>query len=300
MSATDALLAAALETAARGWPVFPARPGDKPPALRDWEARATSDPPRIRRAWTGPYAGCNIGIATGPAGLLVVDLDAPKPGQIPPEPWNREPGITTGEDVLAALAEHEGAAYPAGTYTVATPTGGRHLYFTAPQVPALRNTCGALGWLIDTRAHGGYVLAPGSAIAGASYTVVNDADPAPLPPWLSARLTQHGQQPDPPPPVDIPAMGSGYLAAAIDAETTRVAGAPQGQRNHRLYLAAVALGQLVAGGALEPDNVRAALLEAARDHITTGAYGRRQAENTITSGMRAGTKRPRTIQGAAA
>jgi hypothetical protein len=46
----DELLAAALDHAACGWSVFPLRPGDKRPAVRDWETRATTDPDRIHRA----------------------------------------------------------------------------------------------------------------------------------------------------------------------------------------------------------------------------------------------------------
>jgi len=83
-----ALAAAALDAAARGWHVFPLRPGDKRPAYPDhtadrctgtdprcraghqgWEPRATTDPARITRAWTA--AAYNIGIATGPSGLIV-------------------------------------------------------------------------------------------------------------------------------------------------------------------------------------------------------------------------------------
>lgn len=295
ITAAETFLSAALQAAATGWPVFPLQPGKKRPAIRDWETRATTDTTRIRRAWQGPYTGCNIGIATGPAGLVVIDLDTPKPDQSPAQAWAGEPGITDGKDVLAALAEHDGACYPTGTYTVATPTGGWHLYFHAPQTPELRNTTGALGWLVDTRAAGGYVLAAGSVIAGAVYTVVDDTDPVPLPDWLAVRLPEHGQQQPEAGTVDVPAMGSGYLAAAISGETQRVANAPQGQRNHALYIAAVALGQLGAGGALETENVRAALLTAAREHITNRAYSTRQAEATITSGIRAGAKRPRKV-----
>lgn len=64
-----------------------------------------------------------------------------------------------------------------------TPSGGAHLYYRAPEGAELRNTCGRLGWRIDTRAHGGYVLAAGSRLsgpAGARYEVLRDQAPAPL------------------------------------------------------------------------------------------------------------------------
>lgn len=90
----ERLLTAALDAAERGWHVFPLRPGDKRPALhgesvcpgigdcagghRKWEDRATTDPDRIRRAWA--HGAFNVGIATGPSGLVVIDLDMPKGG----------------------------------------------------------------------------------------------------------------------------------------------------------------------------------------------------------------------------
>ena len=82
-----------------------------------------------------------------------------------------------------------------GAFTAATPGGGTHLYFTAPPGTQLRNTAGRLGWLIDARATGGYVLAPGSLIGGKPYTVINPDPPEPLPGWLADRLTA-----DPAPP----------------------------------------------------------------------------------------------------
>lgn len=290
-------LSAALDAAARGWHVFPLRPNDKRPAVRDWEARATTDPERIRRCWnTAPYG---VGIATGPSGLVILDLDTPKPGQTPPEDW-AQPGVTCGEDVLASLAHQDGQPYPTGTHTVTTASGGRHLYFTAAPDTELRNTSGRLGWLIDTRAHGGYVAAPGTTINGQPYTTTDDTDPALLPEWLHERLCDTiPQPPDVPAPPPV-VFGSGYLAAAISAETRRVADAHEGQRNQALYIAATALGQLVAGGVLPAENVCAALLVAARDQIAAGAYDTRQAEATIASGLRAGTKRPRTIEGVSA
>lgn len=179
---TNAVLDAALAYAARGWHVFPLRPGDKRPAFPDhdaarcnardprckdghqgWEPRATIDPARIERAWTArPF---NIGIACGPSGLVVIDLDRPKPGQTPP-PAYRQPGIRDGADVLAMLCEANDQPLPVDTYAVRTASGGMHLYYAAPTAAPLGNSAGRLGWLIDTRARGGYVVAAGSTVNG--------------------------------------------------------------------------------------------------------------------------------------
>ncbi|GGM77354.1 hypothetical protein GCM10012275_55020 [Longimycelium tulufanense] len=308
---TQRLMQAALEAASRGWPVFPLAPGTKKhPVLhgarrcrrtgpcRDghlgWEERATTDPDRIRQCWaTGPW---NIGLATGPAGLLVVDLDVPKPGEKPPAEWAKQ-DATCGEDVLILLAEQAGQLPPFDTRTVRTARGGVHLYFAAPDTPLLRSTVGQLGWKVDTRGHGGYVVAAGSVTDHSGYEVTADVDPVPLPGWLVERLAP------PPLPVQRPVevnLGSGrrarFLDAAIAGETARVAEAPGGEHNRSLYLASVALGQLVAGGALAEEDVRRVLLNAAAGHIA-GPCGctQRQAEATITSGLRAGARRPRRL-----
>jgi hypothetical protein len=53
----------------------------------------------------------------------------------------------------------------------------------------------------------------------------------------------------------------------------------------------VALGQLVAGGALSAGDVTTWLADAAAQV----GQGEREARNTIASGLRAGAKRPRTV-----
>lgn len=309
MTSTADLLAAALDMAARGWHVFPLRPGTKRPALhghehcprtdacRDghvgWEQRATTDLARIRAAWT--HGAFNIGVATGPSDLLVADLDAAKPGEIPPEPW-RLPGVRDGQDVLAVLADHSGHPAPADTCTVATPSGGLHLYYRAPAGARLRNTQGTLGWKVDTRAHGGYVVAPGSIVDGRPYAFVSDQDPAALPDWLHTALRPAPLPPPPARPVQIgSARRSSYLDAAIRMECERVHNAPDHQRNAYLYAAALALGQLVAGGALSAEEHEQVLLTAAWQHIAVGAYSERQARQTIASGLRKGANRPRQV-----
>jgi hypothetical protein len=308
-TSTTALLAAALDVAARGWHVFPLRPGTKVPALHGhdacpgagacqdghvgWEQRATTDPDRIRAAWSrGPF---NIGLATGPSGLLVVDLDTAKPGQTPPDDWDM-PGVRDGQDVLAVLADRHGHPVPGDTFTVATPSGGLHLYYRAPNSERLRNTQGSLGWKVDTRAHGGYVVAAGSIVDGRTYECLSDQDPALLPAWLLAELRPAPLPPPPDRPVHI-ASGrrSRYLDAAVRLECARVEDAPDNQRNATLFAAAVALGQLVAGGALSTEEHERVLLTAAGRHIAVGAYSEQQARNTIRSGLRKGENRPRQV-----
>jgi hypothetical protein len=309
---------AALAAAARGWHVFPLRPDDRPadpdhakrPAFPDhaadtcpgtdprcraghtgWEPRATTDPARIARAWQHtPYG---VGIACGPSGLLVIDLDVPKPGQAMPTGWAAD-GVHDGADVLAVLAERAGQPFPA-THTVATGRGGIHLYFRHPaDGPPLRNTQsgngGGLGWLVDTRAHGGYVVAAGSTAAGRPYTVLHDADPAPLPGWLAERLRPVPLRPAGPMVVDLPPDRRGaYLRAALENTVVRLGEAREGGRNHALFMAAQTLGQLVAGGALTEDAVTSVLTNTAR------GIGLRDREiaRTIRSGLAAGARRPR-------
>lgn len=304
-----ALLTAALAAAARGWHVFPLKPGTKYPALhrkdrcprtascRDghqgWEQRATTDPDRIRAAWAhGPF---NIGIATGPSRLVVVDLDTAKPGDTPPAEWHI-PGVRDGQDVLAVLADRHGQPIPVDTLTVATPSGGLHLYYRAPDHVELRNTAGTLGWKVDTRAHGGYVVAPGSTLVNGRYRYTVDDQPHPLPTWLAGLLRPAPPAPAPSQPVRVaPGRRSRYVDAAVSLECEKVTNARDGQRNASLYVAAKALGQLVAGGALREDDAVNELFSAAWKHISVGAYSQSQAMATIRSGLNAGALEPRQV-----
>jgi hypothetical protein len=200
-------------------------------------------------------------------------------------------------DVLCLLAEQAGTAVDWDTYTVTTPRGGTHLYYQHPAgEPLLRNTSGdhgnGLGWLIDTRAHGGYVVAAGSTINGRPYTVAHHADPTPLSAWLAERLTPKPLPPQQPVVVDLGAgRRAAYLQAAIRGQVGAVTRAGNGGRNAALYASAVALGQLVAGGALTEQDVTGLLTQAAL------SAGLRPAEtaHTIASGLRAGAHRPRSV-----
>ena len=82
--------------------MFPLRAGQKRPRaeLTRWEQRATLDPDRIT-AWWRRHPDDNVAIATGPAGLVVVDLDVADPHEPRPAEMPRRPG---GLDVFDALA----------------------------------------------------------------------------------------------------------------------------------------------------------------------------------------------------
>ncbi|SNS13332.1 Bifunctional DNA primase/polymerase, N-terminal [Actinomadura meyerae] len=299
---------AALACAARGWHVFPLRPRDKRPlsGFTDWEAHATTDPARIRAFWErGP--AFNVAVACGPSGLVVVDLDTPKPGEAPPPEWDM-PGVNEGADVLAVLADRHGEVFPFDTFTVTTRRGGMHLYFTPPPGAELRNTSGrhatGLGWLIDTRANGGYVVAPGSFVAlpdgTGAYRVANDAPPAPLPGWLARLLTT---APRPASVLGAPSVAGtvadlpAYVQAALKGEAARVADAVTGGRNHALNKAAYNLGRLTGSGALDAETATAVLFEAAAVHFgpTRADVRPGEARATIRSALAAGARNPRTI-----
>jgi hypothetical protein len=105
------------------------------------------------RAWWASRA-CNIGISAGPSGLVVIDLDIAKAAG--------QPG---GPESFCRLCRRYRQPVPR-TFTVITPSGGRHLYFAARDGD-VRNSAGRLAPLVDVRAAGGYVIGPAAASATA-------------------------------------------------------------------------------------------------------------------------------------
>lgn len=159
------MLEEALGLAAAGWRVFPCRPLSKQPASAHGFLDATTEPAQIRRWWS-ERPDYNIGIATG-GGNAVLDVDVK---------------TADGFATLAAL-EAELGALPE-TFTVNTPSGGRHYYF-AGTWPSSSNR---LGPSIDTRGDGGYVLAPPSILSEGFYAVVSGDTMAPAPASWTERL----------------------------------------------------------------------------------------------------------------
>ncbi|MCX4669983.1 bifunctional DNA primase/polymerase [Streptomyces sp. NBC_01381] len=284
------LLSAALQAAERGWHVFPLFPGTKRPALhgeaacprtgvcasghRKWEQRATTDPDRIRAAWT--HAPFNIGIATGPSGLLVVDLDLPKHKGTSDTPS----GVTT----FTALCERTDHTVP-DTCRTRTASGGQHLYFAALSGVRLTNTAGTIAPLVDTRAWGGYVVAAGSVTPAGPYEAVGTALTVPLPAWLQSILEPAPAQPVG--PLRLPAVsGSRAALAALEAECAVLSAASESQRNIALNRCAFKVGRFIAWGDVPRHVVEEAFQAAGEAHGLTAAECRATIRSALDSSIR--------------
>ncbi|MCP4640085.1 MAG: DUF3987 domain-containing protein [bacterium] len=157
------LLDAALVYARHGWPVFPCR--GKRPATPHGFKDATTDVDAIREWWrTWPEA--NVAIATGPAGLLVLDLDV-KNGQKGIEEMRR---LEEKNDALPVCP------------SVSTPSGGAHYYLRVPEGHEVKCSASKLAPGVDVRATGGYIVAPPSRLAdGGQYAWQEGVDEVALP-----------------------------------------------------------------------------------------------------------------------
>ena len=158
----------ALSYASRGWHIFPILKGTTNKPRVKWGTAATTDAKTIKNWWKA-WPDDNIGLACGPSGLCVVDVDMKK-GK-------------NGQATLDAL-ELDYGQLPA-TLSAVTPSGGRHLYF----VGQARTTVEQIGPGVDTRATGGaggYVLAPGSQTDVGEYSWEESSQilVAKLPEWL--------------------------------------------------------------------------------------------------------------------
>lgn len=163
-------LQAAQEAVRRGWYVFPLLAGTKRPAIHGWPEASSSDALVIER-WAAQFPGCNWGLNCGRSGLAVLDLDT-KHGK-------------DGQQSLLLLEAEHNARLLRDTFTVVTPSGGRHLYYTGDIRSAVNLRPG-----LDTRGRGGYVVLYGSSIGGSDYTIVNGSPVAPLPTWLEGLIGQ--------------------------------------------------------------------------------------------------------------
>jgi len=270
--------------ASLGLAVFPVRPGRKEPALRDWQARATTDPGELSSLF-GVGRAFNIGIVTGSrSGVFVLDVDCK---------------AIDGRTTLARLEDRHGTL--PRTWAVETPSGGAHLWFSDPPDRRVANRAGFAPGL-DIRGDGGFVVAPPSVVGGASYRWSRHPARhalAEAPQWL-LELAAPQRPPAPKgPSAGLRVAGNGrlvrYVTTAVIREVQKVESAPEGRRNQMLFQAAANLGELVGAGVLRADLVEVSLAVAAEACGLTHDDGRRAVATTIASGMRRGIAKPREV-----
>ncbi|MFJ3309424.1 bifunctional DNA primase/polymerase [Streptomyces sp. NPDC086549] len=338
-------LATARWCVGRGWPVHPLAPGRKTPAGNCEACResghthrgcgcpaagrwchgfhaATLDYARVEQ-WWGANPRFGVGIACGPAGLVVVDIDAH--AQALPDRDRLLPGIeiSAGVDltglangfhtigVLAALRGQRSPADDETTLRVRTPSGGLHVWYRAHSGQRWQCSAGSgggrsLAWQVDIRAHGGYIIAPGTVTGAGVYEPVGPVrEPAPLPGWLARELERTGHLPPAHVPVPRPvpprarqavlAAGGGRASAdraltAVLAEVAACAAVPEGAGfSEKLNRAAYTAGGLVAGGHLTEEEAERVLDQVA-EHARPGQQRRYRA--IIRGGLSAGRQRP--------
>ncbi|MEU8967062.1 bifunctional DNA primase/polymerase [Streptomyces sp. NPDC048491] len=176
MSTLTTDVEAAVRAAGRGLALFPLPAGGRVPAP-GWHEAATTDPAALVQLLAD---GANVGVGCRASGVVVLDLDVH--------------GDEDGPGALAAFAERVGLRLPE-TFTVGTPSGGRHLYYRAPDGCTIGSVSGGrtpLGPGIDVRGpglrRGGYLVGPGSVVGGQRYVIAHDVPVAPLPVWIGALL----------------------------------------------------------------------------------------------------------------
>ena len=242
----------ALAPARRGWFVFPVIKNDKMPGLQ-WGELATDDLDVIEQYW---IPGDNVGIATGPSGLLVVDLD--------PRTDNKVIGW------MLDFLERDDETF--GTYTVETASLGRHLYYQQPSTP-LGNSAGKIHDGVDTRGVGGFVVAAGSYVVSyqknysGPYSVIDDSPVAPLPDVLRNVLEYTG-------PVESAAvrtrryrhMGTREFTRRRDQLLQDIRDADAGTLNTTLFARSCRAAELVAAGLWDQGEAMDMLEAAAREN----------------------------------
>ncbi len=212
--------------------LHPSREGEssrlKAPLCPDWRNRATRFLPLLR-SWSKKTSA--FGLLTGEkfegGYLYVVDCD-----------------ISAGVDGVSRflrMARSMGHGNIEETFSVTTPSGGRHFWFVSDR--PLKNTGGKLGMGIDTRGLGGYVGMPGSGLfldgKFCEYAVLRHfADVLPLPSWIEEAVSRPGRAPEKefftgglemlPEPTPL-------AYRTIMECLSRICNAPEGQRNSVLY-----------------------------------------------------------------
>ena len=358
MTKRPAGLAIALALSKLGWHVFPLSPDTKGPLANckrcNAKARpahpiqecqciadgawchgvraATTNPHRITTWWRrAPHAV--PGIAAGPSGLVLIDIDTH--GEALPDDhatallpgidlrtelcgeaaWRNRDDFRTGRDSLNLLALLRGRhrAWPNDAahqpLVVTTPSGGTHLWYRAPDGialhQALASTRRALAWKVDVKAGWSYGIAPGATTTAGTYTITagTPATIGRMPDWLTREVVRvaspeyRDNTPAPTRPPAAAAVGADratrYLLTVLDRGDKQLR-KQRGEDGHRRRLAALAYQ---AGGLIHLTQLTEHdVIDRLTDTGTASGLSARKAEEIARSSLANGQRRPLAIR----
>jgi hypothetical protein len=243
-------------------------------------------------------ASCNVACATGEiSGVWVLDVDGP-----------------AGEASLADLVAVNGALPETPEQRTG---GGRQLLFRWNPAFEVRNTASKIGDGIDVRGNGGYIVLPPSVHPGDEakgippgriYTWLPGKSPRDLPyadapEWLLRLVCPPAPAAAEPRPAreGRPQGGerlggtSKFGQATLNTSCAEVAATPAGQQQSKLFGYAAFIGAYVAGGEIDHDQAREALIDAGLRMVAVkGAWTRKEVESAVVRGMEKGAKHPKT------
>jgi len=280
--------------AGNGLFVLPCNSTTKAPLLPQWPTRATDEPVGVDFYWQKYGVHSMPGIALGPSGLFVLDIDVK----------NEVDGHAAIDPVL-----DEHGADLSRCPIVRTASGGHHVYYRQPQGrPPLTNATGALPRGIDVRGAGGMVIAPGATKSDGTFyegvpgypdlaeAYVAGSIPE-VPNWLIAIIEMRPRGPavGTPPPV---ATGdkSAWVAEGLSREAHALAATAEGGRNHALNKFVVTFAGHAGNGWTTREEVYAAAWWACEQNGYLDSReandGPRQFDKTFESGWRWGYAHP--------
>lgn len=285
------VLAAALDYAAKGWPVFPCRADNKRPHLEHGFKDASIDPDTIR-AWWRRWPDAMVAAPTGPTiGAWVLDVDDP----------------ATFETAAAGM----GLSIPE---TRRCATGkGYHAHFAWDGGSPVRNAQqSAKGWPFpslpgaEVRGDGGYVILPPSRHpSGRHYAWSGNTEPSTPPAELLA-IVRKVEKPAPQPAQrtetssgrQMPSSDHPYAVAALRAECAAIRAAPAGAQESTLNAAALKIGSLVGGNALSFETAAGQLVAAGLSLSSVNAHDPWTPQTVaakVDRALRGGMATPRAI-----
>lgn len=272
----DAMQAKSEDYVARGWWIFPCRPGRKEPVGGRGFHDASSDA-SIVTAWWQEQPDCNVGLHLGKSNLFALDIETTE------HPWLDKLKIDC-------------------TFVQATANGGWHFVFEQPEgmiVPSV--PLGQLDDQAEIKGDGGYILLAPSALFGSvaklghptGYQIVHDSEPAQAPSWLLDFIVEHMQKSS---TQKMQAKASSVLAGVSGLQNLTaqdrvqqlldtVSSAVPGTRSNTLISVSASMGRVVGGGYITHGEA-AGLLEAAT--VGAGWESPNKTLKTIQRGLEAG------------